>query len=172
MYRISLYTLLFVVVMLLQIFVFDRLTFSIIVAPLIYITTLVVLPTQTSQLEMMFWSLVVGISADFCMGMAGVNTIATLFVGYTRIYIMNITFGKEVVALGGVPIVAKLGYGRYLSYLIIMVAIHSLIFFAVESLTIVSWQFILKRFVVSSIVSFIFVWLLSYIFGSLLTRKV
>lgn len=172
MYRISLYSLILIVVLLLQIFIFDRLTLSVAVAPLVYTTFLVLLPMQTSQLEMIFWSFALGIAADFCMGLAGINTIATLFIGYTRIYQMNNIIGKELVALGGVPTVDKLGQMRYLLYLATMVMIHTFIFFAVESLNITSWQFALQRLMASSIVSLIFVWLLSHFFGSLLTRKV
>lgn len=172
MYRISLYTLLLLVVMLLQIFIFDRLTLSVAISPIIYITFLVLLPIQTSQLEMLFWSVVLGVVADFCMGMPGVNTIATLFVGYTRIYMMNHILGKELVALGGVPDVKKIGQIKYLSYIAAMTFTLSLIFFGVESLHLISWQFTLQRALVSGAVSLLFVWLLSYLFGSLLTRKV
>lgn len=171
MYRVSLYIALFVVVMLLQVFIFDRLTFSVFVAPLIYITFLVLLPLQTSQLEMIFWSLVLGVIADVSMGMAGVNTIATLFVGYMRIYMVNTIFGKELVALGGVPVVVKLGQSRYLKYVASMVVVLSFIFFLFESLNPAMWLFTLQRFAISSFVSLLFVWLLSYIFGSLLTRR-
>ncbi len=172
MYRISLYTLLLFVVMLLQIFIFDRLTLSVAISPIVYITFLALLPIQTSQLEMLFWSVVLGVIADFCMGMAGVNTIATLFVGYTRIYMMNHILGKDMVALGGVPDIKKIGHFKYLLYIGAMTFTLSIIFFGVESLNLPSWQFTLKRCLASGAVSLLFVWLLSHLFGSLLTRKV
>lgn len=110
--------------------------------------------------------------ADVGMGMAGVNTIATLFVGYTRIYMMNNILGKEIVALGGVPDLKKVGPLKYISYIAAMTFTLSIIFFGAESLTLNSWQLTLQRSLASGAVSLLFVWLLSYLFGSLLTRKV
>ncbi|MFI3288942.1 MAG: rod shape-determining protein MreD [Rikenellaceae bacterium] len=169
--RISLYALVFVVVMLLQIFVFDRLTFSVIVAPLVYITFLLLLPTQTPQIEMLFWALFLGVATDFGMGTAGLNTIVTLFLGYTRIYIMNTIFGKDLVSIGGVPTIEKLGRTRYNLYVAFMVFVQLFIYIVFESLSVVSWLLGLQKFIVSGLLSLIFVWLLSYFFGSLLTRK-
>ncbi len=171
MYRISLYTLVFVVVMLLQVFIFDRLTFSIIVAPIVYIAFLALLPMQTSQIKMLFLSLILGVVADLFMGTAGLNTIATLFVGYTRIYMMNLTLNKDVVSLGGIPIATKLGQVRYISYLSLMLFTQLFIYFTMESLSLVSWQLGLLKFLASGVISLIFVWLLTFFFGSLLTRK-
>ncbi len=170
--RISLYALVFVVVMLLQIFVFDRLTFSVVVAPLVYITFLLLLPTQTPQIEMLFWALFLGLAVDFGMGTAGLNTIVTLFLGYTRIYIMNTIFGKDLVSIGGVPTIEKLGITRYNLYMAVMVFVQLFIYIVFESLSVVSWLLGLQKFLVSGTLSLIFVWLLSYFFGSLLTRKV
>lgn len=163
---------LLVVVMLLQIFIFDRLMLSIAIAPLVYISFLILLPIQTPQLEMIFWSCAVGVAADILMGAGGVNTIATLFVGYIRTYLLAAILGKDLVALGGIPTASRVGTGRFVTLMSTMVLTHALLFFGVESLSITSWQFALQRFFASGATSLVFVTILTHFFGSLLMRKV
>lgn len=172
MYRTSIYALLFIVVMLLQVFLFDRLSLSVAISPLVYIAFLTVFPIQCSQLEMLFWGTLLGVSADIVMGMAGLNCIATIFVCYIRVYLMGSIFSKDQIAQGGVPLLARVGAIKYTLYITLMVVILNLVFFTAESINVRSWLFTLERTALSSLVATPFVWLLSVIFGKLLIRKI
>ncbi|MFR9602923.1 MAG: rod shape-determining protein MreD [Rikenellaceae bacterium] len=171
MYRIVPYSTLFVVVSLLQILFFNNLNVSVSLSPLVYVVFILLLPLQITHFGSLMVGLGLGMLMDWTMGMAGINTIATLFIAFFRPYLLNIVVSKEVLAGSGVPSEVRLGEGAYVRYLILLVVIHHAIFFALESLSMANMSLYLLRFGVSSCVSLLFVWLIARAYVSILFRK-
>ncbi len=172
MYRFVPYSTLFVVVMLLQILFFNNLSVSILLSPLIYVVFLLLLPLQITHFYLLMLGLLSGVLMDMSMGLAGVNTIATLFIAFLRPYLLQMTVSKEVLVGSGVPSDVRLGHGAYARYLVLFVLIHHAVFFALESLSLENLVLYLLRFGVSSCVSILFVWLIARAFVTLIFRKV
>mgnify|MGYP007087121474 CR=1 FL=1 len=80
MYRTLQYALLFLVAALLQIFLFNNLSLSVYLNPLVYVVFIALLPMETTPIRMLLAGLAMGLAMDWTMGAAGVNTIATVFV--------------------------------------------------------------------------------------------
>lgn len=78
MHRTLPYISLFVVTVLLQVFLFDNLSISIYLNPLVYVAFVALLPLDTPPVVLLASGLAMGVTMDFAMGAAGVNTIATL----------------------------------------------------------------------------------------------
>ncbi|MFR9619853.1 MAG: hypothetical protein SNH63_01385 [Rikenellaceae bacterium] len=166
--RISTYILLYFVVMLLQTFVFDNLTYSIALTPMVYVTVVLFMPLRTSQLWMLFVGAFVGMSADFVMGIAGINTITTIFLAYIRIYLLSLfKLGGSGGEHKSTPIVT---YLRRLGVIFIGVLIHHALFFVFEMLSFQAPLFLLQRTMFSVAVTTLFVALLYDVF-SYLTYK-
>ena len=84
MHRTLPYISLFVVTVLLQVFLFDNLSISIYLNPLVYVAFVALLPLDTPPVVLLASGLAMGVTMDFAMGAAGVNTIATLLVAFVR----------------------------------------------------------------------------------------
>lgn len=95
MYRTLQYALLFLVAALLQIFLFNNLSLSVYLNPLVYVVFIALLPMETTPIRMLLAGLAMGLAMDWTMGAAGVNTIATVFVAFVRIHLLNFVCGKE-----------------------------------------------------------------------------
>lgn len=171
MYRILHYALLFLVASLLQIFLFNNLTLSVYLNPLIYVVFIALLPMETPPIEMLLAGLLTGLVMDWTMGAAGVNTIATVFVAFVRIHLLHFTAGKENVHDGGVPSARRLGEKTFAAYLTLTVLLHNAIFFYLEAL---SWShalLTLLRLGASAAVGIFFCWLIAQVFTSRLAPR-
>ena len=113
-----------------------------------------------------------GVAMDWTMGAAGVNTIATVFIAFIRIHLLNFVCGKENVHDGGVPSSRRLGDKNFLKYLTLVVLIHNAIFFYMEAL---SWShalLTLLRLCTSAAVGVLFCWLIAQLFTNRLSLRI
>ncbi len=158
------YTLLFVATMLLQVFLFDNLSLSVWVDPLVYVAFLILLPLDLSAVAILGLGLLTGAAMDFAMGTAGLNTLATLPVAFFRSWLLQLLSRRDDLREGGIPSPERLGRRVFVHYLIATVLFHHALFFAFEAL---SWSHIpltALRTVASAAVTFVFVWLIARIF--------
>ena len=152
MHRTLPYLALFAVVVLLQVFLFDNLSISIYLNPLVYVAFIALLPLDTPPIVLLLSGLATGVTMDLAMGAAGVNTIATLLIAFAR------------------P--TLLGHRVFLNYLIVLVLVHHAVFFSLEAL---SWAHIVRtivRTVASGAVSVAFIWVIARIFTAKLPVRI
>lgn len=172
MYRTLPYISLFLATVLLQVFLFDNLTISIYLNPLVYVAFIALLPLDTPPVVVLAAGLVAGITMDFAMGMAGVNTIATLPVAFVRPTLLRLLMRRDDLREGGVPSALRLGKRTFLSYLVVLVLLHHTLFFLLEALSWAHLPHTLLRIVVSSAVSVLFVGIIARIFTAKLPVRV
>lgn len=113
MYRLLEYGILFFVMVILQVFLFSRIGISIYVNPLVYIAFVILLPMEIAGALLLVLGMVLGMTVDFFMGTAGINTIATLFAAFCRPAVLTLLVGKDEVKEGGVPNVNRIGLKRF-----------------------------------------------------------
>lgn len=164
MYRFFTYFLLFLFTVLFQVFLFDNLSVSVYLNPLVYVAFIVLLPLETPPVLLLGAGLALGAAMDFTMGAAGINTIATLLIAFARPAILTVLYRREDLREGGVPSPERLGHRVFLDYIIVLVVLHHIVFFSLEAL---SWSHVLRtvvRIIASSAVSVAGVWLAARIF--------
>lgn len=108
MYRTLPYLALFAATVLLQVFLFDNLSISIYLNPLVYIVFIALLPLDTPPAAVLGAGLALGVTMDFAMGAAGINTIATLLIAFLRPTLAGMICGRDNVREGGIPLAAAL----------------------------------------------------------------
>ena len=84
MYRTLPYLALFAATVLLQVFLFDNLSISVYLNPLIYVAFIILLPLDTPPAVLLGAGLLTGVVMDASMGAAGLNTNAPLPVAFLR----------------------------------------------------------------------------------------
>lgn len=135
MYRVLEYAMFFATLLLLQVFLFNNLDLSVYINPLVYVAFVLLLPMELAPVWVLLLGLAIGGATDIMTGMAGLNTIATLFTAFSRRHAMMLTIGKESVGDGGIPCSARIGGGKFVRYASVAVLLHCLIFFTFEALT-------------------------------------
>lgn len=164
MYRTLPYLGLFAAVALLQVFLFDNLTISIYLNPLVYIVFIALLPLDTPPAAVLGAGLALGVTMDFAMGAAGINTIATLLIAFLRATLAGMICGRDNVREGGIPSSARLGERKLITYLVALTLVHHAVFFSLEALSWTHALHTLLRIVVSTAVSAGFIWIIARIF--------
>jgi len=155
---------LFVATVLLQLFLFDNLSVSVYLNPLIYVVFIVLLPVDTLPALLLVAGVAMGVTMDFLTGAAGINTMATVLIAFIRPFLLTNLYGRDDLRDGGVPSPERLGHHVFLNYLVVLVAVHHAAFFLLETL---SWSHLLRtlmRIVASGAVTVAAVWLLTRIF--------
>lgn len=164
MHRTLPYLGLFAAAVLLQVFLFDNLTISIYLNPLIYIVFIALLPLDTAPVAVLGAGLALGVTMDFAMGAAGINTIATLLIAFLRPTLAGMICGRDNIREGGIPSPARLGQRKFITYLVVLTLVHHTVFFALETLSLAHMLHLLLRIVVSTVVSVAFIWIIARIF--------
>ena len=139
MYNFSRYSILLIILTLIQVCFMDRLQIGIYVQPLIYIAFIVILPMQLTRMNTLLIGAICGFIIDLCSGTPGINTIATTAVAYLRPLLLRSIFGYEEVREGGVPSVYRGSPSAFLNYTLILLIAHSLIYFTFDAM---SWSMV------------------------------
>ena len=172
MHKIAEYGLIFIVSVLLQVFLFDNLSISVYLNPLVYVAFIALLPLDTPPIVLLLSGLATGVTMDLAMGAAGVNTIATLLIAFARPTLLGLLYPRDDIREGGIPSTGRLGNRVFLNYLIVLVLLHHAVFFSLEAL---SWMHLVRtlvRIVVSGAVSVAFIWIIARIFTAKLPVRV
>ena len=103
MHHVPAYILLFVILSLVQIFLLNNLVVGTFLCPLIYIAFIILLRLDTMPIVLLGCSLAMGMLMDITMGVAGINTIATLLVGFLRPTLIRLVSPREEFRDDGVP---------------------------------------------------------------------
>lgn len=148
---------------LLQVFLFDNLTISIYLNPLVYIVFIALLPLDTPPAAVLGAGLALGVTMDFAMGAAGINTIATLLIAFLRPTLAGMICGRDNVREGASSS-ARLGERKLITYLVALTLVHHAVFFSLEALSWTHALHTLLRIVVSTAVSAGFIWIIARIF--------
>ena len=150
MYRTLEYTILFVVMALLQVFLFSRIGVSVYIHPLAYVAFIILLPMEIAPLLLLTLGLLMG---------------ATLFVAFCRPTLLNLLAGKDEVKDGGIPNVNRLGIKKFIKYASFMVLLHSTVFFIFETLSLHFFYLTLLRILLSSAVTLLLVYFCQRLFS-------
>ncbi len=164
MYKTVSYAVLFLVMVVLQLFLMDNLSISIYINPLVYIAFVVLLPLDTKPIVMLLSALALGVTVDALMGAAGLNTIATLFVAFFRGTLAGFILGRDDDRETGIPSPERMGMRKFLQFMVTIVVVHHAIFFLFESLSTAYLFHTLLRTVLSSALSVGAVWLIVRLF--------
>ena len=165
MYQGLRYTLLLVAVALLQSLIFNQVQISIYFNPLIYIAFVLLLPMRTKPIVVLLCGLLVGALMDITMGMVCVNTITALLTAYVRPFMLRLVVGKDNATDGGIPAPTQVGVGKFLGYATVFTAVHSLVFFALEAMTLEYIHLILLKVAINTIVTTLLVWGVASVFA-------
>ena len=156
--RIIKYTVLFISVTFLQLFLFDNINITTYIRPFIFVAFIVLLPMETKGWILLLLAFLSGAIVDLCSGTGGIATISTLVIAFIRPAILAITAGKDEIKDSGIPSVSRLGNAKFMKYVNIEMLIFTIVYFSIESLSLKYFYIILLRALLSTVVSVALLW--------------
>ena len=160
--RILRYALIFILLILLQLFLFNNIQFSGYVNPFVYVMFILLLPAEIPSWFLLVISFFTGLTIDLFMGTPGMHTAATVLAGFTRPYVLRIISPREGYETSSDPSMFVYGFKWFLIYTLVIVLIHHTLLFYLEVFRLTDFLNTFLRVLMSSLFSVTFILLLEY----------
>ncbi len=152
MIRFLEYLAVFFVLGVLQEFVFNPIDLGGLVNPYIYIMFLIMLPLDIAGWVLLLMGFATGMVFDAMAGTVGLHTISATWAAFVRPGLAGFFLGKDQVYEGGMPTAARVGTGKFLRYVAMMVLLFNILFFILDDPSGSLWRITL-RITLSSLLS-------------------
>jgi rod shape-determining protein MreD len=156
------YIIIFIILILLQVLLFNNIQFSGYVNPYVYIMLILLLPVEISAWLLLLISFFTGLTIDFFTGTPGMHTSATVLSGFLRPYVLRLISPRDGYEAGATPSMEIYGFRWFLFYTLIIVMIHHFALFYLEVFRFTDFFRTLLRVLFSSLFSVTFILLAEY----------
>lgn len=148
--------LIFVVLLLVQVLVFNHVHLFNCATPLLYIYVTLLFPRNTPRWVALISCFVMGFLVDIFSNTPGVSMASLTFLGLIQPLVLKL-FLQHDSADDMKPSMRTLGIGRFVYYTILMVFVYCLLFFTLETFNFFNWIQWLESIVGSSIITIILI---------------
>lgn len=156
------YSLVFVLLFLLQVLLFNNINFGGYINPYIYIMFIMLLPVEVPGWLLLIISFFTGLFIDFVSGTPGMNAGATVAAGFVRPYILRIISPRDGYEAGTAPSMLIYGFRWFLIYCLLLVSLHHFVLFFLEVFRFADFFRTLLRIILSSVFTVSFILLIEY----------
>ena len=160
--KILRFSLIFVLLILLQILLFNNIQFSGYVNPYVYLLFILILPVEIPSWLLLLLSFLTGLIMDFFSDSQGMHTFATVLAGFVRPYILMIIAPRDGYEPGSAPSMLTYGFRWFLTYTLLVVLIHHIALFYVEVFRFTDFFRTMLRVLLSSLFSITFILIFEY----------
>ena len=122
----------FFILILIQVLILNNIQLGGYINPYLYVFFILMLPFETPKWLVMVLAFIIGVSIDLFSNTAGMHTFASVFMGFTRPYILELFSPREGYIRGTKPTMKHLGTSWFLSYAGILIFMHHLLLFYLE----------------------------------------
>lgn len=151
------FSLIFILLMLLQVLIFNNIQFSGYVNPYIYIMFILLLPVEIPSWLLLLLSFTTGLIMDFFSGSPGMHSSATVLAGFVRPYILRIVSPRDGYESRSEPSMMSYGFRWFLSYTILVVLVHHTVLFYLEVFRFADFFRTMLRVLLSSLFTVTFI---------------
>jgi rod shape-determining protein MreD len=161
--RISRFSLIFILLFLLQVLVFNNIRFNGYINPYVYVMFILLLPVEIPSWLLLIISFVTGAIMDIFCGSPGMHTSATVLAGFVRPYTLRLISPRDGYEPGADPSMFVYGLRWFLIYTSFIILVHHTALFYLEVFRFTDFFRTMLRVIMSSIFSTTFILLLEYI---------
>ena len=122
------YIIQFIVVVLLQVLLFNNMDYFYLVSPYIYIIFLLDLPLNVKTPSLMLIAFLLGLTVDYFSNTMGLHTSACVLIGFLRNGYLKVLFSQLEFKFQQ-PSIIQFGLTEYLKYAVGMVGLHHIALF-------------------------------------------
>ncbi len=153
----------FVLLVLLQVLVFNNIQFSGYLNPYIYVLFILLMPFETPRWLLLMAGFGLGLTIDIFSNTLGIHAAATVFMSFLRPYILNFIAPRDGYEIGSYPRLSFYGFKWFFRYSFILIFAHHFVLFYLEVFDFSNFFLTLLRVVLSTAFSALFVVLSQYI---------
>jgi rod shape-determining protein MreD len=147
----------FIILVLLQVLIFNNIQFSGYVNPYVYIMFILLLPVEIPSWLLLILSFVTGMIIDFYSGSPGMHSTATVFAGFVRPFILRSNSPRDGYEPGAQPSMLTYGFRWFLLYAMAVILVHHTVLFYIEVFRFTDFFRTLLRVLLSSLFTLVFV---------------
>ena len=151
------YTGVFVLLIALQLLIFNNIEFSGYVNPYVYVMFILILPFSIPSWLLLLISFGTGLVVDLFSGTLGVHTFATVMAGYVRPWILSLNVTTELADPDMSPSSYRTGLRWFFIYTLTVVFVHHLTLFFVEVFSFSNFFRTLLRVLLSTVATTFFI---------------
>lgn len=160
------YIFLFILLVLLQVLVLNRISLFGYAVPYIYIYLVLKLPLGLNRSLATFISFLVGFTIDLFCNTPGLNAAATTIIGFICYPVQKLFFTIDDFNSDNIPSMSILGFS-FIKYMFFLILIHHILLISIEAFSYFNPQILLLRMVGSTILTY----LLVFAFEGLSSKK-
>ena len=154
--------LIFILLILLQVLLFNNIQFSGYVNPYAYIMFILLLPIEIPSWLLLLLSFATGLLIDFFSGSPGMHTFATVLAGFVRPYVLRLVSPRDGYESGPDPSMKIYGFRWFMAYALLIVLIHHFALFYIEVFRFADFFRTMLRVLLSTVFSMTFILLIEY----------
>jgi rod shape-determining protein MreD len=154
----------FIIILLLQVLVFNHIHVSGYVYPAFYVYFIMLLPFETAGWLLLASAFMMGLGVDLFTNSLGLNTAAAVFTAFIRPGVIRLLKSKKEYEPGIVPGIAHLGFRWFFFYSVILIFLHHGVLFFLEIFSVADPVQTLHRITASSIATIILVLFAQFLF--------
>lgn len=156
------YGLIFILLILLQVLLFNNIQFSGYVNPYIYLMFIMLLPVEIPAWLLLLLSFITGGIIDFFSGSPGMHSSATVLAGFVRPYVLRLISPRDGYEPNSDPSMVTYGFRWFLIYTVVIVFVHHTALFYLEVFRFTDFFRTLGRVIISSAFSIAFILLFEF----------
>lgn len=161
----------FVLLMLLQVVLLNRINFYGYLNPFVYILFILLLPFETPGWLLLLISFVTGLTVDIFSGTPGLHTAATVLAGFARPTVIKLVGERDEYNASMYPSLHNMGLKWFMTYMFILVFLHHAVLNFLDVFSFAEFFRTLLRIIISTIFTALFIILIEYIFVSRKERR-
>jgi len=150
----------FIMLMLIQVLVFNNIQFSGFVNPYVYIMFIMLLPLEIPAWLLLFLSFATGMVMDYFSNSPGMHTAASVLAGFARPYVLRLLSPRDGYESGPNPSISAYGFRWFFIYTSVIVLIHHIALFYLEVFRFADFFRTMLRVILSSVFSVAFILLI------------
>lgn len=127
------YGVIFILLILFQGLILNNIGFGGYINPFLYVIFILMLPFETPKWLVLVSGFVIGIAIDSFLNTLGMHTSATVFMAFARGYLLKLIEPRGGYEFNTKPNIQHMGLTWYLLYACILVLLHHLFLFYIES---------------------------------------
>ena len=154
----------FFILVLLQVLIVQNIHLGSYIVLLPYLLFILLLPFETPKLLLLLVSFITGLTIDVFYDTAGMHAAACTLMGFARYFLLKFIAPRDGYEQGLQPTIDDMGSAWFITYSAVLIFIHHLFFFYLE---VFRWDEFFRTFgriILSSIGTFIFVFVIQFLF--------
>jgi len=153
----------FILIVLLQIFVLNKISLWGFVMPVVFISFIFSLPFQTPKWAVILLGFLIGIIIDFFTGIIGIQALAMLIISFIRPFIIRILLRKEREEHLR-PILLDMRFFWYFQYAFLLTFIYHSVYFFVDVLSFYNFSHTMLVILSNTVCSLVCIFLIQILF--------